>query len=133
MVNPTAYEVLNAHDLPIGSPARSATGTANPATMMPLCANACVVCDINGFTGINNSGTTGEVPPGFCTTTAHNSQWIAFQAASTSLTLYFSVFNCQSGGVGSQTGLEVGIYYSLDCETFQLVSNCDGDFPPNTT
>jgi hypothetical protein len=49
------------------------------------------------------------------------------------LTLYVSVFNCQSGGGGSQTGLEVGIYYSLDCETFQLVSNCDGDFPLNTT
>ena len=96
--------------------------------MTPFCADACIICDINGFTGINNDGVQGQAPPGFCTGTAHHMQWIGFIAGSTSLTLSVSVFNCQNNA-----GLEVGIYKSLDCQTFQLVSNCDGDIPPNTT
>ncbi len=105
----------------------------NPANMTSFCLDACVVCDIDGFTGVNNSNISGEAPPGFCTTTVHNAQWIAFRAASTNLTLQVSVSNCASGGIGSFTGLEVGIYQSLDCVNFQLVSNCDGDIPPNTS
>jgi gliding motility-associated-like protein len=104
-----------------------------PAEMTSYCDEACVVCDIDGFTGINDSNISGEAPPGFCTTTVHNAQWIAFQAASTNLTLSVSPTNCASGGVGGYTGLEVGIYLSTDCDNFQLVSNCDGDIPPNTT
>lgn len=96
--------------------------------MTPVCANACIICDINGFTGINNAGIVGQAPPGFCTGTVHHMQWIGFIAGSASLTLSISVFNCQNGA-----GLEVGIYKSLDCQTFQLVSNCDGGIPPNTT
>ena len=98
------------------------------AAMTPLCVDACIICDINGFTGVNLDGITGQAPPGFCTGTVHHMQWIGFIAGSTNLTLSVSVFNCQNG-----FGLEVGIYKSLDCQTFQLVSNCDGDIPPNTT
>jgi gliding motility-associated-like protein len=98
------------------------------ADMKPFCAQACIICDINGFTGINNDGVQGQAPPGFCTNTVHHMQWIGFIAGSTNLTLSISVFNCQFGG-----GLEVGIYKSLDCQSFQLVSNCDTDIPPNTT
>ena len=96
--------------------------------MTPLCADACIICDIDGFTGINNDGIQGQAPPGFCTNNVHHMQWIGFIAGSTNLTLSVSVFNCQGN-----SGLEVGIYKSLDCQTFQLVSNCDGDIPPNTT
>jgi gliding motility-associated-like protein len=99
-----------------------------PAAMTSFCADACIICDINGFTGINNSTIQGQEPAGFCTTTAHHMQWIGFIAGSTNLTLAVSVFNCQGNG-----GLEVGIYKSLNCTTFQLVSNCDGDILPNTT
>lgn len=96
--------------------------------MTPFCADACIICDINGFTGINSDGVTGQAPPGFCTGTVHHMQWIGFIAGSTNLTLSVSVFNCQNN-----YGLEVGIYQSLDCQTFQSVANCDGDIPPNTT
>jgi len=96
--------------------------------MKPFCADACIICDINGFTGINSDGVQGQAPPGFCTTNVHHMQWIGFIAGSTNLTLSISVFNCQNGN-----GLEVGIYKSLDCQTFQLVSNCDTNIPNNTT
>lgn len=104
-----------------------------PAEMTSYCDEACVICDIDGFTGINDSNIQGEAPPGFCTSTVHNAQWIAFRAASTNLTLSVTPTNCASGGIGGYTGLEVAIYLSTDCENFQLVSNCDGDIPPNTT
>lgn len=81
-----------------------------------------MICDIDGFQGNNESNTTGQEPPGFCTNTAHHMQWIAFIAGSTNLTLTVTPSNCDAGD-----GLEVGIYHSLNCNTFQLVSNCDGD------
>lgn len=96
--------------------------------MKPFCNQACIICDINGFTGTNSDGVQGQAPPGFCTNNVHHMQWIGFIAGSTNLTLSISVFNCQNGN-----GLEVGIYKSLDCQTFQLVSNCDTDIPNNTT
>jgi gliding motility-associated-like protein len=99
-----------------------------PAAMTSFCTDACIICDINGFTGINDSDIQGQEPTGFCTTTAHHMQWIGFIAGSTNLTLAVSVFNCQGSG-----GLEVGIYKSVDCQNFQLVSNCNGDIAPNTT
>jgi gliding motility-associated-like protein len=101
-----------------------------PAVMSSFCKDACIICDIDGFTGINNSNLKGEAPKGFCTTTVHNAQWIAFMAGSTNLTLEVSVFNCKS--TGGESGLEVGIYKSIDCKTFELMSNCDGDIPENT-
>jgi hypothetical protein len=55
-------------------------------------------------------------------------QWIAFIAGSTNLTLAIDAFNCQLG-----RGLEVGIYRSLDCNNFTLVSNCDTDLGNNET
>lgn len=96
--------------------------------MTSFCDEACIICDIDGFTGINDDPAQGQAPPGFCTNNVHHMQWIGFIAGSTNLTLEVSVFNCQQG-----EGLEVGIYRSLDCQTFQLVSNCDTDLPPNTT
>ncbi|HND88667.1 MAG TPA: gliding motility-associated C-terminal domain-containing protein, partial [Saprospiraceae bacterium] len=100
-----------------------------PAMMRPFCKDACVVCDINGFTGINtDNGIVGQAPPGFCTSEVHHMQWIAFIAGSTNLSLSVKVTNCAQG-----EGLEMGIYKSLDCNTFQLVSNCDTDVPNNTT
>ncbi len=101
---------------------------AEPPAMTPTCTPACVICDIDGFTGINNSTTQGQAPPGFCTTIVHHMQWIAFIAGSTNLTLDVQVFSCQGG-----PGLEIGIYQSSNCQTFQLVSNCNTDVQNNTT
>lgn len=46
----------------------------------PHCIEACVICDIDGYTGINDNPATGVAPPGFCTGTVHHVQWIAFIA-----------------------------------------------------
>jgi gliding motility-associated-like protein len=100
----------------------------NPAKMQPFCKDACVICDINGFTGVNDAGVTGQAPPGFCTSEVHHMQWIAFIAGSINLSLSVKVTNCQFG-----YGLEMGIYKTLNCTSFQLVSNCDTDVPNNTT
>lgn len=100
---------------------------ANPE-MTSFCNEACIICDIDGFTGINDDPQTGQAPPGFCTTFAHHMQWIGFIAGSVNLTLSVRAFNCQQN-----SGLEVGIYQSLNCQTFQLVSNCDTDIDNNET
>jgi gliding motility-associated-like protein len=100
----------------------------SPAAMTSTCAQACVVCDINGFTGRNNSSVQGQAPPGFCTSVVHHMQWIAFIAGSTNLTLRVDVFNCQLN-----RGLEIGIYQTNNCSTFSLVSNCNTDVPPNNS
>lgn len=114
----SAVITLNAQPVPCGT----------SPEMTSFCDEACIICDINGFTGINDDLVQGQAPPGFCTNFVHHMQWIGFIAGSTNLTLEVHVFNCQMN-----EGLEVGIYKSLDCNAFQLVSNCDTDIPNNGT
>lgn len=113
-----AVAVLQAQPVPCG-PAPDMTST---------CIEACVICDIDGYTGINNDTDVGQAPPGFCTNVVHHMQWIAFIAGSTDLTINVSVSNCNTGA-----GLEVGIYESLGCEIFKLVSNCNGGIAEGQT
>lgn len=89
--------------------------------MTPLCEQSCIICDIDGFTGRHQSDVPGIAPAGFCTIVVHNAQWIAFIAGSEELTVNIAVSNCTLG-----QGLEIGIYQSSDCESFELVSNCQG-------
>ncbi len=96
-----------------------------PVQMTSFCEDACIICDIDGFTGRHDSDIEGEAPSDFCTFVVHNAQWIAFQAGSTDLTIQLSVNNCQLGN-----GLEMAIYESLDCENYTLVSNCRGGSNP---
>lgn len=96
--------------------------------MTTTCIDACVICDIDGYTGINDDTEVGQAPPGFCTTVVHHMQWIAFIAGSTNLSISITPSNCNSG-----QGLEVGIYESLDCSTFNLVTNCDTDIQEGET
>lgn len=93
--------------------------------MTTTCLPACVICDIDGYTGINDDTEKGQAPPGFCTGTVHHMQWIAFIAGSKDLTITVTPSGCKLGA-----GLEVGIYESTDCNTFKLVSNCNGGIPP---
>ncbi len=96
--------------------------------MTTTCIEACVICDIDGYTGINDDTQVGQAPPDFCTNTVHHMQWIAFIAGSTNLRITVTPSNCDDG-----EGLEVGIYESLDCNTFHRVSNCDGDIQEGET
>ena len=93
----------------------------DPPTMTSFCAEACIICDIDGFTGRHESTVSGEAPDGFCTFVVHNAQWIAFIAGSTDLRVGLEVSNCEQG-----FGLEFALYKSLDCTNFEQISNCFG-------
>ena len=99
----------------------------NPA-MTSTCANACVICDIDGFTGRNELNVQGQAFQGFCTTMFHNMSYIAFIAGSTDLSVKVSVSNCAIGW-----GLEIGFFESLDCQTFTPITDCNTDIEPNTS
>ena len=74
----------------------------NPA-MTSTCADACVICDIDGFTGRNDLTAQGQTFQGFCTTMFHNMNYIAFIAGSTDLSVKVSVSNCNIGwGLGDR-------------------------------
>ena len=92
------------------------------ADMQPFCNDACIICDIDGFNGINNENQNGVAPDDFCTTTQHNIQWIAFIAGTENISIEVAVGNCQIGW-----GLEVGIYESINCENPEMVTMCDGE------
>ncbi len=100
----------------------------NPDAMTSTCLDACVVCDINGFTGTNNLSVQGQTFPGFCTTVFHNMSYIAFIAGTENLTITVTLSNCTIN-----RGVEIGIFESLDCETFTAVTDCNTDVAPNAT
>lgn len=96
--------------------------------MTSTCADACVVCDIDGFTGTNDLSIQGQTFPEFCTTIFHNMSYIAFIAGTENLTLTVSVTNCTI-----DRGVEIGIFESLDCQNFTAVTDCNTDVGPNST
>lgn len=100
----------------------------NPDAMTSTCLDACVVCDIDGFTGTNNLTIQGQTFPGFCTTIYHNMSYISFIAGTPNLTLSVTVTNCTIN-----RGLEIGVFESFDCETFTAVTDCNTDVAPNAT
>jgi len=103
--------------------------------MTSFCNTACVICDIDGFTGVNDLTASGQdfgedcdggpvdddKPNCFCTTQYNNMQYIAFIAGSTSLTIRVDVGNC----VGGAAGLELGFFETDDCLTFNRVEDPD--------
>ncbi len=111
--------------------ALSSIGQPSPCgptpAMTSTCATACVICDIDGFSGVNNLTAQGQGFSNFCTTQYNNMQYIAFIAGSVDLTIRVDVGNC-SGGVQS---LEVGFFESSDCENFTAITDCDTDIQSN--
>lgn len=98
----------------------------DPPIMTSICADACIICDIDGFKGRHEATIVGEAPPGFagkCTMAAHNMQWIAFIAGSENLKVTMAVSNCELN-----LGLEFGLYKGIDCDNYQRISNCFGGF-----
>ena len=96
--------------------------------MTSTCLDACVICDIDGFTGTNDLSIQGQTFPGFCTTMYHNMSYIAFIAGSTNLTIEVTVTNCTINW-----GLEIGFFESPDCQTFTPVTDCNTDVQPNSS
>ena len=109
------------------------------ARMELKCVDACIICDIDGFTGRNDNGgqqDEGDRPPTFCTSINHNIQWIGFLAGSRELTLELTVSNCEKGGEDDWgLGLEAGVYEVLSCDVDGAVpvSNCNSGIPEGRT
>ncbi len=100
-----------------------------PGNMAPLasfCGQACVLCDIDGYVGRNANQPQWEAPSTFCAPQFHSIQWIGFIAGSPSISFSITTLSCQTG-----SGLQAEIYRTVDCLTWQSVSNCDPGF--NTT
>ncbi len=95
------------------------------------CADACVICDINGFTGTNNlqAGAPGPEPPTFCST-PDDMHYIAFIAGSESLSIEIIVDNCIMGQC-FEISLDLGFFESLDCQTFVPITECEENLSNN--
>ena len=104
------------------------------ARMELACVDACIICDIDGFRGRNDTQGQGDKPPSFCTSINHNIQWIGFLANSRDLTLQLDVSNCE-GGSRPDGGLEAGVFEVDGCRIDEAtaVSNCDSDIAQGTT
>ncbi len=92
--------------------------------MTSFCDQACVICDIDGFTGRNDLTATGQGFPEFCTTQYNNMQYIAFIAGTENLRIRVDVSNCTGSWVNS---LEVGFFETDDCLNFDNITICDTD------
>ncbi|MCB9048393.1 MAG: gliding motility-associated C-terminal domain-containing protein [Lewinellaceae bacterium] len=99
----------------------------NMAPLASFCAEACVLCDIDGYTGMNANQPIWQAPATFCAPQFHSIQWVGFIAGTTSITFNISTSACQTGN-----GLQAEIYRTVDCTTWTSVSNCDPGFT-NTT
>lgn len=95
------------------------------------CGDACVLCEgLEDYTFNNSLPDLGQAPPDFCAPQLHNTQWVGFVAGSTSITMDIDVFNCTNAG--GEQGLQIGIYGTSDCASFNSVSNCEPSIPPGT-
>jgi gliding motility-associated-like protein len=103
----------------------------NQTTLSNTCADACVLCDFQVFSSSNNTSSAGQqVPNNFCPgqpIQPHNVQWVGFVAATPNITMEVVVSNCVVTG----QGLQIGIWGTSDCASFNLVSNCAYEVPPN--
>lgn len=95
----------------------------NDPAMTSFCEDACIICDIDGYSGINDLTAQGQGFSNFCTTQYNNMQYIGFFAGSENLTIRVDVGTC-IGGIAS---LEVGFFYTEDCQNFEAISFCDTD------
>ncbi|MCB0654441.1 MAG: gliding motility-associated C-terminal domain-containing protein [Saprospiraceae bacterium] len=91
------------------------------------CANAPLLCDLDGYCSDNSGATNSGTPNAFCGV-VENNNWISFIAGSTSLEIEVSVFGCNQGN-----GLQVHVFETDDCNFFISKSNCLDPVPNNGT
>ncbi|MBK6929847.1 MAG: T9SS type A sorting domain-containing protein [Saprospirales bacterium] len=76
------------------------------------CADACLHCLLEGYTG-QTGGFTAGTAPGFCST-LFNDQWLGFMAGADNVTIQVTPSGCSQGN-----GLEIALY--ADCSAPPLV------------
>lgn len=93
--------------------------------MANRCVDACVICDIDGYTGTNDLQAGGQWPGSTFCSTPHDMHYIAFIAGSESLSIQISVSNCQTSG--GWRSIDLGFFRSDDCENFTPITTCKED------
>lgn len=108
----------------------SITAQPEPCGPVPImannCADACVICDIDGYTGTNNLNNGGQSLGNIFCSTPNDMHFIAFIAGSTSLSIEITVTNCIVTQGGWQS-LDLGFYQSDDCQNFSRITTCRED------
>ncbi|HRI01878.1 MAG TPA: gliding motility-associated C-terminal domain-containing protein [Saprospiraceae bacterium] len=99
----------------------------NPINLANDCSDACVTCNLNGTAATTSHTTPGNAPPGYCTAVVHSIRYFAFVAGSTSISFTVTVTGCTLG-----SSIELGVYETPDCSSFNLVSNCNTAMPVGT-
>lgn len=93
------------------------------------CAEAPVICSLDGYCTTSGSANSTDQPSTFCGS-VQNNQWFAFVAGSTNINLDFIVGACT--GTGSGTGLQAQVY-SVCGAPWTSASNCLYEISPNST
>jgi len=102
------------------------------------CGTTANVCNLDGYCGNTSGLYTADYPGNLCDGCTlfdgaiHNSSWLTFQAADTTVTIEVDVYNC-TGGITANTGIQMGIYEATSCDNFVLRSDIaytEGSFCP---
>ncbi|MCB9305463.1 MAG: gliding motility-associated C-terminal domain-containing protein [Lewinellaceae bacterium] len=84
------------------------------------CSQSCILCNLDGYTSTTTQTVQGQIIPGYCTQVVHSMGYIGFVAGTTDLSIQVDVGACTLGN-----SIEMGIYRTEDCQTFDLVSDCN--------
>ncbi len=86
-----------------------------------VCANAPVICNLNGYCGNTSGQYTADNTniTGFCGSIENNS-WLSFIASGPTAQFEFTSGGCQD----NNSGIQALIYASSNCSNFTQVSNC---------
>ncbi len=92
------------------------------------CASACILCELDGYTSTTTQTSQGQIIPGYCTQVVHSMGYIGFVAGSVDLTFEVAVGACTLGN-----SIEMGVFQTDDCQTFDLVTDCNTAMFTNNT
>jgi len=91
------------------------------------CASAPVLCDLDGYCFSNVSFADNGTPNAFCGQ-VENDGWVSYRAFTPTLEIEVTASNCDLNN-----GVQAAMFYTEDCQFFELVSNCIDPIPANTT
>lgn len=92
------------------------------------CSSACILCELDGYTSTTTQTSQGQIIPGYCTQVVHSMGYIGFVAGSVDLTFQVAVGACTLGN-----SIEMGVFQTDDCQTFDLVTDCNTAMFTNNT
>ncbi|HFA50028.1 MAG TPA: gliding motility-associated C-terminal domain-containing protein [Bacteroidetes bacterium] len=82
------------------------------------CAQAPLLCNLDGYCSNNSAAVNSGTPNAFCGQ-VENNNWVSFIAGSTTFVLEITFSNCNQGA-----GMQAQIFATDDCQFFTSFSNC---------